>query len=644
MPTSLSDQQVLETLAAADEVISTPVKLLDRPKPVIVPRPFSSPVDWRDQWIYFVMVDRFNNVEHKPYSTWNQSTDERQGGTFNGIRDQLSYIQNLGAGAIWLSPVLKNRQAPAKGSHHGYGIMDFLDVDPRFASKTGNAEEEFIELVNEAHARGMWVILDIVINHAGDIFAYDVNGQEMSSADWSPSPYHIHWRDQTGSVKIDWDKLPSPDKLSVDAAIWPKEFQMNELFRRQGKGGPIEGDFETLKEFNTRFEKSAGEKTVLELLIKTYQYVIARFDVDGFRIDTIKHVERDFAMTFCNAIREYAMSIGKENFFIFGENRSDSEELLAAYMGRYCSEPEGRMGADAALDFPLQWKLVPALKGFVPPTCVEDVYNLRKRIQEEKRLVNSHGEASRFFVTFLDNHDDRTRFLYPVDGKDYTRQLTMGVAALFCLQGIPCLYYGTEQGLTGTRELYDVHYNSSVSKPEHVREAMWGKSDAFNQNNVIYREISKIAGLRQQEPALRYGRQYFRPVSGNGIDFGVSKECGGILAFSRILYNREMVVVANTSTVSDFTGWVMVDRKLNPMGTKMEVAYSNCGTKGGDKVKSGEVRIYDRDNNCVSTGDANRVFIHLAPMEVQILSQRKIRKPVKPISGPQTVSIEGNIN
>jgi glycosidase len=450
-----------------------------------IPKPFPSPADWRDQWIYFVMIDRFNNPGAPPRFDWDRATGERQGGTFEGVRQQLGYIKSLGAGALWLSPVLRNR--PSDPSHHGYGIVDFLEVEPRFGTRPERAEEELISLIDEAHAHGLYVIMDVVINHAGDVYAYKVGGEVRDAAEWSGSPYTILWRDEDGKPRSEWTEAPeSPPR---GAALWPSELRTNAFLRRQGKGGPILGDFESLKEFRTELTDRFADKPVWNKLIGIYQYLLAKFDFDGFRIDTLKHVEREFALTFCNAIREYAYSIGKLNFFIFGETK-DEERVLAEYTGRYTTDEDGRFGADASLDFPLTWKLAPVTKGFAPPTLLEDVYNLRKQIQSEKHLLATHGDASRFFVTFLDNHDEHSRFLYPRDGGDYTKQLTLAVGCLFGLQGIPCLYYGTEQGLQGTRELYagDIQH-----KPENVREALWGKPQAFDRNHRVFAAITQIA-------------------------------------------------------------------------------------------------------------------------------------------------------
>ncbi|NIP90363.1 MAG: hypothetical protein GWN84_19890, partial [Gammaproteobacteria bacterium] len=102
-----------------------------------------------------------------------------------------------------------------------------------------------------------------------------------------------------------------------------------------------------------------------------------------------------------------------------------------------------------------------------------------------------------------------------------------------------------------TQEIYAPGYAPDHDgKPEHVREALWGKPNAFDRNHPLYAAVRDIAALHAAEPALRYGRQYFRPVSGNDLDFGPSVHPGGVLAFARILNDREVIVAANTSASS----------------------------------------------------------------------------------------------
>src|SRR5215472_985695 len=140
---------------------------------VEIPTPFPSPEDWRDTVIYFLLVDRFNNPQSPPRNLpWNAEYSDFQGGTFNGVRQQLDYLHALGVGALWISPALKNCQFSP--TYHGYGIQDFLRIDPRFASDPAQAEQhpelaenELRQLIDEAHARSIYIIFDIVLHHTG---------------------------------------------------------------------------------------------------------------------------------------------------------------------------------------------------------------------------------------------------------------------------------------------------------------------------------------------------------------------------------------------------------------------------------------------------------------------------------------------
>jgi glycosidase len=389
--------------------------------------------------------------------------------------------------------------------------------------------------------------------------------------------------------------------------VWPAELQRNRYFRREGKGGEAGGDFESLKELVTD-TREVGIYPVRNALILAYQYAIARYDVDGFRIDTLKYIERDFAQTFGNAMREYALSIGKRNFFTFGEV-FDDEERIAQFIGRNTQDAGDMVGVDAALDFPLFFRLPAVAKGFAAPTGVVDVYRRRREI--ERDVLSSHGEAGRYFVTFLDNHDMKERFRgADTDAPDrYDPQVILGVTLLFSLQGIPCLYYGTEQGLHGRGD-----------GDRNVREALWGKRGAFDAQHPFYRSIRQLTAIRDGEPALRYGRLYFRPLSGDGVGFGLSPFAPGVLAFSRILNDREVVVVANANTESAFRGHVLVDFSLNDDGDRFRIL-NDAEDSFTDPVETrGALRIQEPDGR-ITGGPARMVRVSVPPMSVQILAR-----------------------
>jgi len=594
MITSIFSPQAQQVLTAAENSAGQPGG------------PFPSPADWRDQIIYFLMVDRFNNPNaapvHTPYDGANIYA--YQFGKFAGVQQQLTYIKNLGAGAIWLSPVLKNL-AWDDSSYHGYGIHDFCSAEPKFAANPQNADTELRALVDAAHNAGLYVIFDIVLNHTGDVFAYNGN----STAPFSPTPLPIQWRDDKGIAQPLETDVAAIQNPSPDAVVWPSELQTNATFRRQGEtaGDSTIGDFDSLKQLRTDIV------TVDNTLIKAYQYVIARFDIDGFRIDTLRYLPASFAQIFGNSMREYALTLGKKNFFTFGEILDpDPEADFINFIGRNTTQGNDMnspVGVDAALDYPLYNTLVPAAKGSAPPASIVAMYNRRKQLDQD--LLSSHGDASRYFVTFLDNHDNQQRFhwVQPGNPTQYDDQLTMAIACLYSLPGIPCIYYGTEQGLHG--------YGSDPA----VREALWGLIPGFPQNTSFYPGMQKIVAVRQAQPSLRYGRFYFRPISGDHIHFAVSSFPNGIMAWSRIINDQEVLVVANTNTTQSAPPVdVILEITLSTPGQPVSILYSNktAPTNPGPVTQLTNVIVTEPDGT-TGTGPVNTTSVTLQPMEVQIL-------------------------
>jgi glycosidase len=293
-----------------------------------------------------------------------------------------------------------------------------------------------------------------------------------------------------------------------------------------------------------------------------YKYWIKEADVDGYRIDTVKHVENAAAASFCNAIKEYAESIGKKNFFLFGEIVSD-DDTLRRYVGPRTQDGDKLEALDAALDFPLYFVLEEVIKGFANPQV------LRERYDRLKRLY-ANSDQSEYYVTFLDNHDQMARpyrrFLHGAD----PLQAVLGIGYLLTTPGIPAIYYGTEQGFDGGAS--PGPYNDTVVR-ENMFGGNWGAFGTtgmhfFDTEHPLYVMIGRIARLRAREPALRYGRFYFREVSDNGANFGFPALGWGLLAYSRILDETELVVVLNLKNVPQ-TNFVTVDTPLSPAGTLM---------------------------------------------------------------------------
>jgi hypothetical protein len=153
-----------------------------------------------------------------------------------------------------------------------------------------------------------------------------------------------------------------------------------------------------------------------------------------------------------------------------------------------------------------------------------------------------------------------------------------------------------------------------------VREALWGKTPvAFDTTNAFYQHLQAIGQLRNNEATLAYGRLYFRELSGNGQDFGLSYGVGAVLAFSRILAAREVLIVANASTTDTFKGFVLADTDTNRSLPAMKVAYSNLGTTGAGKMQYFASANFYSGDQPAGSGEVVALYVVLAPMEVQII-------------------------
>ncbi|HEX6871532.1 MAG TPA: alpha-amylase family glycosyl hydrolase, partial [Micromonosporaceae bacterium] len=316
---------------------------------------------------YFVLPDRFANGDRRNddggltgdrLSTGLDPTDKGfyHGGDIQGVIDKLDYIQGLGTTAIWLAPVFKNKPVQGSGTdvsagYHGYWITDFTQVDPHFGSNA-----DLRRLVDLAHQRGMKIYLDVITNHTADVLKYAQGQYGYRSKDDYP------YRDAAGNAfedrnyadgsrtfpAVDANSLPYtpvfPTRAdrTIKAPDWLNDPTMyhnrgNSTF--SGENSEY-GDFFGLDDLWTeRPEVVAG-------MTKIYQDWIAKTGVDGFRIDTAKHVNLDFWPQFSTGIAQFASANGKPGFFMFGEVYSADPEFASRYV---------RLGGlPATLDFAFQ--------------------------------------------------------------------------------------------------------------------------------------------------------------------------------------------------------------------------------------------------------------------------------------------------
>ncbi len=539
--------------------------------------PFPSPADWRDHILYELMIDRFDDHRIDPPPATSRTPHSSapldpanglcfQGGTLRGITRRLDYLKDLGVTALWISPPFK--QVPGQEStYHGYAAQNFLSVDPHFGTT-----KDLQHLVRQAHKRGMYVIMDIVMDHTGDVWAYP-DDADLRYNDGQRHPFG-YWR----RAPVDGEPPAPGAPFGPDDAVWPIELQTPDAFRRMGRmndtgkaanGEATDADFERFKDLNL------PDPHVLDTMIAIYKYWIAISDVDGFRIDALRHVRPDPARLFVRAIREYALSIGKKNFLLFGEIAAGSKESFR-YIGLNTPLPHESEAhyplLDAVLDFDLYQPLDAVLKGRKPAAAVRTWFEFLDR------YFRDFGQAGKCFVTFLENHDQNLhhfrRFLH--DAPD-PRLALLGSAFLLTSVGIPCLYYGTEQGFNGGGN-NDVFVRETMFGGPPDRPTAWGAFHTvghhfFNPTHPLYRGISQVARIRRDKPALRYGRQYFRQISGDGYRFGHAENAPCTLAWSRILDTTEIVVALNLSPDTR-TDSSTVDPALTPSGATLLNLYN----------------------------------------------------------------------
>jgi len=507
--------------------------------------------EWREEFIYFILVDRFHDDhDRKPvlaegkltgYGT-SQQLMHACGGTLKGIEKNLPYIKDLGCTALWLSPVFENNA----DAYHGYAIQDYTTIDSRFGTI-----QDLVSLVDATHALDMRVFLDVILHHSGNNWSYPGDKE-----------YYYY-----NGVVFPFGKWRLDDKPS------PIELRNPELYSRKGQIRNFdsypetrEGDFQNLKSF--RNDDSPEALYVQEILTKIHCYWIRETDVDGFRVDAVKHMGEKSISQFCSHVREYAYKLGKRNFFLFGE-LVGPEEMYSRYIGPKTSvkveDTAIYYGLNSVLDFPLYHVLSDVILGKATPE------KLIERYESLRKNAMSRGEFGEFLVTFLDNHDQVGQIIKARFGHDASiQQIIAGVGFLLCALGTPCIYYGTEQGFQGAGE-----------EDWSVRESMFCLSDttsnALNKNSVIYQEISKLAAIRKNNPVLKFGRMYMRESSEDGRVFRMPITSDCLLAFSRILYDEECIIVFNCSAVSDDEEYIVVDRYLNAEGAVFRYCYGGRG-------------------------------------------------------------------
>jgi glycosidase len=566
---------------------------------------YPSPQAWEDEVLYFLLVDRFAQGREEGYplttpegttvpaydpdvdngnavttpedaAQWRDAGRGWVGGTLAGIRSKLAYLSELGVTAVWVSPVLKQTKTleGSTANYHGYATQNFLDVDEHYGTI-----DDYCQLVQEAHALGIRIVQDVVLNHAGDVFAY-----EAGDPRWTGQTYPVAgWHDEHHQTVPFTPE--AADACWPDGAVFPAELHDPQTFTRKGRivdwnTAPEndDGDFAVLKDIHHGHGPADAyhPSPALVALTQAYCWWIAKADLDGLRLDTVKHMHNGATRYFTSVVHEFAQLLGKDNFLIVGEVAGGRNEII---------DTMELTGLDATLGLlDVKRELTNTLRGWSEPRTFFDMFRNSERFGKQ-----SHTWFRNTVVKpGTDDHDQigspMARFCADDDGRSLAlAALAFNVTTL----GVPAIYYGSEQGLDGSGG------RDRDNADRYIREAMFGGQfgafrsrdrHVFNQDHPLYAELSAILAVRRAEPALRRGRQYLRQISGNGHDFGFPAAIYGgqirsIIAWSRILYDQEVLCAFNNDTSHTQEAWITVDAGLHHGGGKLECLYHSDHTQ-----------------------------------------------------------------
>ena len=630
---------------------------------------FPSPSSWQSEVVYSIQIDRFNNGDFSndndnlpPTQSKNVvHTDTplhhlhefRHGGDLQGIIDRLDYLQDLGVGTLWLTPVLKHN-----GDYHGYCTTNLVEIDPGFGDN-----EIFVQLVQEAHKRNIKIVMDVVINHLCD-----------RSTSYSKQPDHYkactnlnnnHWQGVSGQAD-------GQGQLAFgDSFFEPMRSQY--FFNRAGPNSmtdmqgtdpaAIYGDFtDGMLDYDTR------NYDFQEIFTRMMNYWIAIADVDGFRLDAAKHVTEDFLAYFSSRTRNYAESLGKNNFYIIGEIAGPAD-WIGSRLGNMFSNPFNpsqhgniplslfnrinTLFTDSNTDLRTSNNYI-LHKNFQKPglTAVYDFAhggNARQGFRDESPIGSLANYFSNSYYTTISGQSnplfnwnvleihDWPRFLVTPFDKHYKRGI-LGYIYLATAQGTPLLYYGQEQGFNqkgnpnnvvvgddaSYQEIISVFASTNdalkrqdmfmgpwrlgsavneidslsyVGKVGNYNKIDWRSDQFLKRDHDMYKEIKSINWLRKSCETLREGNQYFRYG-------GLSNTNYGVLGFSRVHNSDEIVMILNDSD-NDYVPQpnILVDGSLNTPDVTRYVNVKDSNDQGVvKKLADGTTVLMFNNANLRSNG------------------------------------------
>ena len=485
--------------------------------------------------LYMLMPDRFadgdpNNNDIKglyTYKTDRSQPSLRHGGDLEGIRQHLDYFKELGVTALWFTPVLENNSPDGNGSstYHGYATTDYYRVDPRFGTN-----EEYKRLCDEAHSKGLKVVMDMIFNHCGFEHPWVA---DMPSRDWLNTPEWLDARKDKTKPEVNDKYLQTSYKLTPIVDPYASKVDFKET---------VEGWFvPTMPDLNQK------NPHVMTYLIQNSEWWIETVGIDGIRMDTYPYADAE-------GMAVWMKTLGEEypNFNVVGETWVTEPAYTAAWQkDSKISNSNSYLGT--VMDFSFYDKINQAKRedtdGFT--TGMNRIYN---NFVYDYLYPNPSS-----VMAFIENHDT-DRFLG--NGKDSTA-LKQALAILLTVNRIPQLYYGTEVLMNGTKEVTDGNvrkdFPGGFAGDTHNAFTAEGRTRA---ENAMFTWLSKLLHWRQGNDVIVKGKQtQFIPY--NGV-YVVARQYNGKTVMTVVNGTRKQaalavkryaeVIGANTAATDVLTG------------------------------------------------------------------------------------------
>lgn len=424
----------------------------------------------------------------------------------------LARIKNLGFTAVWITPPFKQKYVQGdSAAYHGYWIEDFMDIDPHWGTKA-----DFKTFVDCAHTLGMKVVMDIVVNHTADIIWYeegtrfvtnatkpylDSSGKSVSLSDLQNSNQTPDMDILTSFAKTPF--IPFPDEAESRQPAWLNDMTNYHNRGNVGDWGNKEqyqqGDFSGLDDIFT--EKA----NVVQGFADVFSWWVNTYGVDGFRIDTAKHVDDKFFTRWWPKVKA-ATAAKMPGLYAFGEVYENNATVTSEFVRN--------KGLPAVLDFPFQKSVIDYAAGNTAGTDIASLFNF----DDDYTTTTSNAYG---LTTFLDNHDmGRLGFLLDANGvfsNELVSRAGLAYDMLYLLRGIPVVYYGDEVGMMGDggdkaarQDMFKTQIFDWYTEPRLGMSPIGTKSSLQTTSGPWITKFKALAALRQAHPALATGAQISR--------------------------------------------------------------------------------------------------------------------------------------